>query len=254
MMREYDNGGVIMLNFVLCDDNQQHNTYMQQRVEKILEKNNFIGKVALVSTNPFDIQKYVLENSCENNVYMLDIDLNNKISGIELAKSIREYDSRSYLIFVTAHQEYTLVSFKIKTFDFLVKPISLTILESTIKALYKDYTACSEQKSSNFLSVKSGTNIHIFNLNDIVFFEKFGQVMVIHTLNGIVRCYLTLESVQEKIEGNQFYRCHKSYLINKKYISNIDIKKNIVTMYNREECPISRLYKKELLRDANCIV
>lgn len=241
-----------MLNFILCDDNEQHNIHMQQRIEKILQRNNFDGKIALVSTNPDDIQKYAVQNNCEDNVYMLDIDLKKSMTGIDLARKIREHDSRSYLIFVTAHQEYTLMSFKIKTFDFLVKPISLAILEETIKALFKDYAVGMEQIKENTLSVKSGSNIYVFKQSDIIFFEKFGQVMIIHTVNGIIRCYETLDSIQERVDSTQFYRCHKSYLINKKYISSIDIKQNTVYMSNGEKCLMSRLYKKELIQNVCC--
>lgn len=137
-----------------------------------------------------------------------------------------------------------MVSFKTKAFDFLVKPVYKDALELSIKRLWEDYV---QSKKSKTLSVKSGSNIYVLDINNILYLEKFGQIMIVHTKNSTIRTYESLETMQRKLEDSGFFRCHKSYLINLRHIKNISIADSKIKMSNGEYCLISRNCKKELL-------
>lgn len=129
-------GDGIMLNFLLCDDNQNILNKLKKMLESILIKNNLSGEIAFSSTNPNEIINYIENNAFD--VIILDIDLKSKISGLSLANFIREKNKNSYIIFTTAHLEYSMVAYKYKTFDFLAKPVTIERLEETILRLYDD--------------------------------------------------------------------------------------------------------------------
>ena len=231
-----------MLNFIICDGNEKHNENMLLRLERIFKNNNIDGVITLVSTDPLEVIKYSSINYNTINVYILEINLKSNMTGIELAGRVRERDPQAYFIFATAHQEYTLLSLKLKTFDFLIKPISFEILEECIKRLYNDFI-----QIDYYISIKSGTKLHVLKRNDTIFCEKFGQILIIHTINSTIRCYETLESVESRVNSNFFFKCHKSYLINIKHISTINIKDNTISMSNGEVCLLSRNSKKKLM-------
>ena len=87
-------------------------------LESILIKNNLSGEIAFSSTNPNEIINYIENNAFD--VIILDIDLKSKISGLSLANFIREKNKNSYIIFTTAHLEYSIVAYIYKTFDFVL--------------------------------------------------------------------------------------------------------------------------------------
>lgn len=235
-----------MLKFIVCDDIEIHNQHMKSYLDRICIENTIPAMTYLVTDDPKKVLLCPLSDEQDTNVYILDIDFKSDLNGIDLAKQIRSKDFRAYFIFVTAHQEYTLLSFKIKTFDFLLKPVSYKILEECILSLNKDYIE-NKNLNSNVLTVKSGNQIYTFNEDDIIYIEKFGKIMIVHTNNKIIRCYETFENIENRLDKSKFFRCHKSYLINIKKIKSIDVKNNMIVMSNNDTCLLSRKYKKELL-------
>ena len=60
------------------------------------------------------------------------------MTGLQLAEKIREFNKDSYIIFTTGHLEYSLMAYKLKTFDYIPKPITLERLEETVLRLVDD--------------------------------------------------------------------------------------------------------------------
>ena len=90
-------------------------------------------------------------------VLILDINLNTNISGIDLAKSIRQRNKNVYIIFSTGHLEYSLLAYSVKTFDYIAKPITIERLESTLNRLLEDLNNGSQ---NNFIKLNHKTIIN----------------------------------------------------------------------------------------------
>ncbi|MEA4925518.1 MAG: LytTR family DNA-binding domain-containing protein [Syntrophomonadaceae bacterium] len=234
-----------MLNYVLMDDDIKHNLNMKKRLDFIFAKHGIEAATRLIATKPADVLQYSMENLNEDNVYFLDVDFGCDITGIELATKIRKYDARSYIVFVSAYPEFVMLSLKTKIFDFLIKPISIGILEKCILSLHKDFQSVrSDEKQT--LVLKSGLKVYQLNMEDIIFLEKFGHLLVVHTLNGQISGTDSLENIKNKLDNNKFFRCHKSFIVNISHIQEIDFKNNLISFRNRESCSFSKRYKKEL--------
>jgi len=234
-----------MLNYIIMDDDIKHNLNMKKRLDYIFDKHRIEAVTKLLATEPSDVLKYSIENIDKDNVYFLDVDFGSDITGIELAMKIREHDARSYIIFVSAHPEFVMPSLKTKTFDFLVKPISTEILEKCILSIHKDFQSLRNEEKQT-LVLKSGLKVYQLNIEDIIFLEKFGHLLVVHTFNGQIRSMESLENVENKLDSNKFFRCHKSYIANIHHIEEIDYKNNLIFFRNRENCLFSKRCKKEL--------
>ena len=127
-----------MLNFVLCDDSQTAIKKLSKMLESIIIQNNLDGQLVYSTKSPSCLLKYVKTNPV--NVVILDIDLNDDISGLKLAESIRKQDKNTYIIFITGHLEYGLVAYRYKTFDYIPKPITVDRLKDTITRLVEDFS------------------------------------------------------------------------------------------------------------------
>jgi DNA-binding LytR/AlgR family response regulator len=234
-----------MLNFIILDDDESHNLYTKERLKLIFERNRINGEIWLVASDPRAVIEYAETAHSGNSVYLLDVDVNSNISGLDIAMHIRETDMRSYIVFMSAYPEYVMPSLKTKVFDYLLKPVPVEDLERCIVAIDKDNRVINPE-SFQPLTIRSGFIIHNIKPEEIVFLEKYGHVLVIHTVNGRIESQDTLENMENKLDSNRFYRCHKSFIVNLSFISNVDYLNNIIRMKNDETCLVSKRCKREL--------
>ena len=81
-------------------------------------------------SSPQDAIDWVLENPVE--LALLDIDLP-EITGLELAKKIREIDPDVFIIFLTAYKQYALDAFEVHPTGYLLKPVDQLSLTREIE-------------------------------------------------------------------------------------------------------------------------
>jgi two-component system, LytTR family, response regulator AgrA len=239
-------GVCILLKIVVCEDDKQILESTIQVIRKIIKTNSICGEVVLQTQNPGDIYAYIKTNKV--NVFFLDIDLNSSETGYDIARNIRDLVPGAYIVFLTNHFEYVLQSFKVYTFDFLVKPVPDVVLEQCIMRIYDNYMAIGEKgdTSEDYISIKTGTSFHRIKQADIVYIERMGFKTVIYTVNSEISCYDTLESILEKLNGKYFVRCHKSFIANKLRIKCVELKAKKVIFETNHQCFIGPKYKKEL--------
>ncbi|WP_160692150.1 LytTR family DNA-binding domain-containing protein [Clostridium sp. C2-6-12] len=239
-----------MTNIIICEDDKNE----RKKFEDIL--NSKIGKydfqIALSTNDPYEVVTHIetSKNSC---IYFLDVDLNSELNGFDLAKLIRTHDPNGYIVFLTGHAELTLLTFqyKVQALDYIIKGDINTIttkVEECLKAISTNLTAI-KNKNENKFSLEIGNNIVFLDFDDILFFETADteHKICVHTLNGQSEFYGTLKDVEKKVPSD-FYKTHRSYLVNTKNIKNIDKKNMVVIMHNGEICYISIRYLKGLLK------
>lgn len=234
-----------MLNFVICEDNLNILRKLKEMFEILFVKLDINAKIAFTSDNAHDTLKFVTNNHVD--VLVLDINLNNKISGIDLAKEIRKNNKDIYIIFSTGHLEYSLVAYSVKTFDYLPKPITLERLEVTLVRLLEDINA-NASNSNKFIKINNGT---IIKEDEINYVKKDGMRLVFCTNTRNYETYSSFNKIKSTLPDN-FVRCHKSYIVNTNNISNID--SNTIILKNNLTCNIGPKYKNnimEVLRHGN---
>ncbi len=224
-----------MLNFVMCDDNQSILNRLEKMLESILINNNLSGQVAYSTTNPDNLLNYVENNSFD--VIVLDIDLKSTISGMDLANIIRKRNKKAYIIFTTAHLEYSMVAYKYKTFDFLAKPVTKERLEETIMRLFDDISS----SNNNFFKLNNRTGF--INSNDVFFIQKQGKKAIIKTTSNDIELNSSFSNLLNHLPKN-FVRCHKSYIVNLNKISHIQSNNTIFFNDNANiQCHIGPKYE-----------
>ena len=227
-----------MLNFVLCDDNLNIVKKLKEMLEILFIKNDIAAKVGFYTDKPEEILKYEKENIVD--VLILDINLNSTLSGIDLAKEIRKHNKKVYLIFSTGHLEYSLVSYSVKTFDYLPKPLTIERLEITVNRLLDDLSNGSSKK---FIKLDKKT---IINEEEINYIKKDGMKLVFCTNSGNYETYSSFNKIKNLLPDN-FVRCHKSYIANTDTIQNINMNNNTVLFNNDLYCDIGPKYKNNLM-------
>ena len=226
-----------MLSFALCDDNNSVLERLAKMLETIFINNELDACVAFKSTSGHELLSYFEHNQV--NVLLLDVELKSDISGLELAEKIRAKNKSMYFIFTTGHLEYILPAFKVKTFDYLPKPITLERLEETILRLMDDV----KQNPKKFIRLNNKNTI--INQDSIYYIQKDGMKLVFHTENRLYEVYSSFNKIQPCLPDN-FVRCHKSFIVNMDKI--LDIKSdNTVLFDNKNSCCIGPKYKNNFM-------
>lgn len=239
-----------MNNIIICEDN----AHQRKEVEFIItnEIKNFDCKIELSTSNPHDVINHI-DNSADSFVYFLDVDLNSDLNGFQLAQLIRNHDPNGYIIFLTGHAELTLLTFqyKVQALDYIVKG-DINILKTKItdcfNAIHNTLNAA-KTKNNNKFPINLGNNVIFLYFDDILFFETAGteHKILVHTLSGQTEFYGTLKNIEATV-SNDFYKVHRSYLVNTKKIKSIDKRKMVVEMINGEMCYVSLRYLRGLLK------
>lgn len=194
-------------------------------------------------------------------IVFLDIEMPQH-SGLEILDFIEKDNFNFEIIFTTAYSEYAVKAFQLSAIDYLLKPIRATQVQESVEKALKNIgksqisIKLEELKkgliSSNFnkIGLPFADGFKFVNFNEIILLEADGMYTKITTLNEskilVSKPLKHFVSLLEKI--NIFYKPHRSFLINLKYIKEY-IKKDggYIIMDNNETVSISKDKKEEFL-------
>ena len=239
-----------MIDIYICEDNQKQLSLFKKYISNSIMIECLDMEIARVTSDPHDIIKDFL--TAENTgLFFLDIDLNSDLNGLTLAQKIRQIQPRCFIIFITSHSEMSFLTFqyKVEALDFIIKD-STEHIKSKIHECLLDvqdkYTSLNNNINRTFIINQNDKCITI-DYSDINFFETSSNIhkIVLHSQKRILEFTGQLKDIEKQLDY-RFYRCHKSYIINKDSIVSIDYKESIVYMRNGETCPVSIRLKKGL--------
>ncbi|QUH21913.1 LytR/AlgR family response regulator transcription factor [Alkaliphilus sp. B6464] len=246
-----------MLNIIICEDDKRFKNSIDEYVLQYISTNGIQGEIKLTTNDPYKVIDYVKENNHSVNVYFLDIALKSDINGLILAKEIRKHDMNGYLIFVTGHPELTLKTFqyKLKALDYICKGDNnlKKRISECLDVVVSECNKLNLHQNNDILFIKSGANFYSIPYGKIIFIETtINHKIIIHTLDNQIEVYGSLSEIGEKL-NKDFYRCHRSFIINFKHIKRINLNRNdlYVIMQGDHKCFISKKFLKGVINYAN---
>lgn len=142
--------------------------------------------------------------------------------------------TRSFMIYTTAFDQYTLKAFKLNSIDYLLKPIMEEDLEKAITK-YKSFLPADasynnleikslikeeKQKLSRIL-VKIGYNLKIVQTDEVLYFYSENKIVYLQTKERHYPTDFTLDELQEVLDHKNFFRVNRQFIINSNFIKNI---------------------------------
>ncbi len=241
---------------VIIDDESNGRDILTALLEKFCPSLEILG----TAENAESGKSIILE--LKPQLVFLDINMPG-LNGFEL---LQQFDSIHFeVIFVTAYDNYALKAFKFSAIDYILKPIDLEDLKAAVKK--------AEEKLSFKVQPKERYNEFFNNIKNIQNpFDKLGLAtrdgLIFIKISDIIRCesdvnytwfYLengekilaskTLKDFEEMLDEYNFYRIHKSHLVNlshlKRYIKG---EGGSVIMSDNSEVEVSRRNKEGLMK------
>ena len=237
-----------MLDIYICEDNEKQLDFIADFISDYCIFRNLDANIIAASTNPDEIlMEY--QNKQNPALFILDIDLNAEISGIELASKIREQGKKAFIVFLTSHSEMTHLTFqyKLEALDYIVKDSRNNIKKRIAECINTAFERHIKVDNTKTLKVNAGDKTVFINIDEIIFIETTGvrHKLRLHTATRVLELNGELKTLEEQLD-DRFIRCHKSYIINKEKIATHNKKDNTVTMTDNNICPLSRTGRKLL--------
>lgn len=224
------------MNIAICDDEKN----VCHAIEEVLVR------MAETSQKSIEVKTYYLGESLMEDLdkglrydlIFLDIEMGN-LSGIDIGRLIRERlgDENTRIVYISWQGGYALDLFAVRPFDFLLKPIKEEKIEEVMATLDKVL-----HHEERYLYYTSNNTTKKIKIGVIQYVESDNRQVRVITENGEASFYGKLDEVFSQLDHASFWRIHKSYIINYKYVDQFDYGQ--VRMLNHQVLPISQSRRK----------
>lgn len=173
-------------------------------------------------------------------VIFLDINMP-RLDGMAFSRVINTLKNKPLLVFISAYSEYAIEAFEVAAFDYILKPYSESRIVDTLQRLEN----CTTTKcSSNKMTLWKNDKLFVLNINDIYYCEAHEHEVYVHTREDQYKVSSSISDFYKKLPQSNFFRCHRSYIVN------IDKITEIIPWFNntymlklqglKAEVPVSR--------------
>lgn len=218
------------MRIAICDDEEAQRAL----VEKYLREWSEIHSIALETVAFSNAEQFlfVWEEDKLYDLLILDIEMG-KISGMDLARKVREENEEIPIIFITGYESYMAQGYEVSAMQYLLKPMYKDKLFTVLDRLQK------VRNVETKIPFQMEEGMIFLAPSDIWYVEAVGHYCSLYTVE---RSYLLRHSFSDalKILGkqNSFVQSHRSYMVNVQHVSAIT--KTDLIMDNRVKVPISR--------------
>lgn len=156
---------------------------------KILFENFDEVEILEVFEDPEEGLAFIFKN--QPDLVMLDVEMP-KISGLEIAEEIGKRLSKTKIIFSSAHSHYAIKAIKASVFDYLLKPVSIDELKTSLQRFKTKYKINLNERELDIVR-KMSDGLSSKEIGEELFISK-------HTVDTYRRAILEKTSCQNTAE------------------------------------------------------
>ena len=226
----------LVLNVLIVEDE----TPAVEKLQRYLQRYSSSIRVAASCDSIAQTVAWLQEHQSEVDLIFMDIQLKDGVSfGI-----FSQVKVQKPVIFITAYNEYALEAFKVNSIDYLLKPVTFDDLHTSLQkfeslrtqfvvsdqSLEKLKELAGEKGTKTFKNrfmVKVGDHIRSVTSDQILFFFADGRDVYLVTQQP--RKFIidfTLESLEEVLDPETFFRANRTYILNIHCIQDVVVYSN----------------------------
>lgn len=232
-----------MFRIAICDDDENICSLLFNMLKKIkvLNETGFETEIFYCGE---DLYKFMHTSEKDFDIIFLDIQFTEKMTGIDIGNIIRNrfLKENMKIVYISSYEQYAKDLFKIRPFDFVIKPFSQNIIESIILSIIKILN----QQNAPF-RYKIFNTVYEIDLYRILYFRSHGRILEMMTYNNDLlnnEFYGKISEIGKALADSDFFFIHKSYLVN--YHNVEQFQPNKIKLVNGKELDISRKFKKQV--------
>ncbi len=223
-----------MFTIIICEDKKVQREQIKEYLSPILNELEVLHEFIEYETGEQLLNNY----SQKAQLIFLDIQMG-KLTGMETARKLREIDKEVDIIFLSGTTTYMQEGYEVNAKRYLIKPINQEEFTRQVKPCIQSIV----KKQEEFIWIKSGYSTHKLLVSDILYAETYGRKVNVYTKRKVYDTHISLGQIEKMLGQEQFFRCHRGYLVNLQYIEGFE--KEYLSIAGND-IPISRFKAKEL--------
>ena len=204
-----------------------------KKVLKDFSEFNCIG----TSSNTVNAMNVILKQSPDVVFLNIDAEIEKPFEFVQELKTIK--NNVPLFIAISSLKENAYAAIKTGFIDILINPLAELEIRKTVLKLQNNFSI---QFRKN-ICLKSYKDYQYLKTDEILFLKADNNTTDFYMSDGtVVNAYKTLKTFEDILPIN-FYRIHKSYIINKNFISRIQYGKSICSIKKSvQEVPFTKTY------------
>ena len=231
-----------MLRIGICDDVYDARMVLRAALERALEERHSGAQFFEFSSGEGLLQ-WLGNHAGELDLVFLDMEMG-ELDGMETARRLRSADAGLQLVFVTGYADHVFDGYSVGALGYLMKPPKkeqlAQVLERAQAALVRDLDRA--------YICRSGDTHYRVPIAKILYFSSDRRQVQCVTDGRTYTFYGKLDDIEQELKGQDFVRCHQSFLVNAKQIKIVG--GNALTLLSGETLPVSKS-RREAVRDAS---
>lgn len=214
------------MNIVIIEDEKLAANHLERMIHRYDPSIHVLAIIASVE----QAVQYFQENPSPDLIF-LDIHLEDNLS----FKIFENTEVQAPIIFTTAFDEYAIRAFKLKSIDYLLKPIIQSELEAALRkykewnqltpvdvnAIYKSLIQEKPTYRKRF-SIQIGNKLKTFLVNEVAYFYSSENItFVVLTDKSEYPVDQSLDTLSSQLDPHDFFRINRQYLISLNSIHNV---------------------------------
>lgn len=218
--------GENLIRIAIVDDEK----VIREHIKNLIEDKHVECLIDTYSTGEALLQV----DKCYDIVF-LDIQMDG-MNGIDTARILRQKTEHTVLVFITGVKEYVFDAFDVAAFHYLIKPIDEQKFADVFKRAVLE-VGKKKQQANEQLFVKTRYRNITLEQNDVLYIESRGKKVEIHTKTEVIDAYAGIGELEKQLKQN-FYRCHRGYLVNLAFIT--EYSNDSITLNNSESIILAK--------------
>lgn len=222
-----------IFKIIICDDEAAILDQIYNSVQKEF-KNRCVNAECLKISESAELVD-IFRNERIDAIF-LDIDMP-RISGMEIARMIKDKDLDTTIIFITCHDMLVYDIFQYSPFAFIRKSHFDNEIGGVIDRIVEHW-----ESNMRYIIMKKGQQLIRIKTGDVIYIESEGNYVNIYSSCGCEKYRDTLSSIEQQDGGISLIRVHKGFIANINQIERIT--GDCLIMSNGRAVPIGRVYEK----------
>jgi len=216
-----------MLRTIIIDDEAHQRLAIERMVKTYCPKLNVVAQADSVQSGLTAIKEH------KPDLVLLDIQMGDG-TGFDLLNKFQTVDFK--VIFITAYDQFAVKAFRFSALDYLLKPLHPDDLVRAVAKIsevgqqdfhvqlanLKEHLDSADRDQKKIV-IKTHEYIHLVPVNDILYCQSESSYVTFFLRNNIeIVTSASLKDYDEILSGSGFFRVHKSYLVNLKFVRRLE--------------------------------
>lgn len=215
------------LQIAVCEDSIEE----QKQLISLIENSGIPTKTTVFNSGEELLQEY---RSGKFDLIFMDIYMDG-MTGVEAVTAIRKIDENVHVAFATTSTDHALESYRLEALKYIEKPVKAKAVHGLL-----ELTRLKKENTPRLMLKIKGKDISV-PFERILYAEQKAHILFLFLAGGeVLHANEKLDNIEKQFAGQDFFRCHKSYLMNLAYVKSLEKELMVFSMKEGKNVHIRR--------------